>query len=385
MYRPSGGSGTSSPPARDKELGITYTTAEIFSELSRTDADKQDGLKPYFPVLGDSSLRVGDNGISGPAVNGMSLTMEELFSSCHSPFVGASLPIGEDRTKFKGNTTHNFYASEANFFGLYTPKFIGDTCVESDSTSKNRWSPYPPYRFSVEFWDVDLLKEKTRLHSHTIWYAGNLFNVYVQIVRKKGQAQLGIYLHRQSNVDPIPAASIPPLLPPAQGTKDGVLTSPDGLSHSRSISHLSPVQQPTPTQNTIHYSPSIYPSLRSSTPLTRVNTLPDSPSSTSSTSAYNLSPIPSTQTPLTPPQPYRDPRSSVSAYFTISCASATGASQTRFSSSPDVFAVSQSWGWKSSTLQTEEFIEISTQLLPSTNIFRNKEVSLRATVSVGLI
>ena len=389
-YRTNGGSGTSSPPPRDKELGVTFTTAEVlrkFSELPRTEAEKNDGFKTYFPVLGDSSLKVGDNGINCPASTKTPLSMEELFTSCHSPSAGASFS-GKDTAKSRADTatTDKFYASEANFFGLCIPRYIGTTCVESDSTGQSRWSSYPPYRFSVEFWDVDMLKEKSRLHSHTIWYAGNLFNVYVQIVRKKGQAQLGIYLHRQSNVDPIPAASIPSLLPPTQGTKDGVPNSAsEGPSHIRQTSVPSLVQQPVSTPNTIHYSPSIHPSLRSSTPLITPNhTRPDSPSSPSSTSAFNLNPIPSTLTPHTPLQPYRDPRSSISAYFAISCASATGTSQTRFSSSPDVFAVSQSWGWKSSALQTEEFVEIGTQILPATNT-RSKEGSLRATVLVGLI
>lgn len=85
-------------------------------------------------------------------------------------------------------------------------------------------------------------------------------------------------------------------------------------------------------------------------------------------------PLPSTPTqphqPLTyvslpSSQPYRDSRSSVKAYFSITCASATGTSQTRFSSAPDVFAVGQSWGWKSSTLRTEEYVEVGTGLVGS--------------------
>jgi hypothetical protein len=376
-YRPTGASGSSSPPARDKELGITFTTAELFSKLPPTEANKNDELKPYFAVLGDTSLRVGDNGTNCPVVGRMPLSMEELFTSCHSPSAGGSLPSGKDKPKPEPTITiaDKFRAFEGNFFGLLTSRYVGATCIESDSTGTSRWSPYPPYRFSVEFWDVDLLKEKSRLHSHTIWYAGNLFNVYVQIVRKKGQAQLGIYLHRQSHVDPIPGASTPLQ---TQGTKDGVPDS--SLAHIRQTSLPSLVQQPTSIQNTIHYSPSIHPSST-----TVGHTRPDSPSSPSSTSAFNLSPMPSTVTPLTPPQPYRDPRSSISAYFAISCASATGTSQTRFSSSPDVFSVSQTWGWKSSALQTEEFVEIGTQFVPATNVIRSKEVSLRATVLVGLI
>ena len=74
-----------------------------------------------------------------------------------------------------------------------------------------------------------------------------------------------------------------------------------------------------------------------------------------------------------PNQAYRDPRAAVLAYFGVTChvSGATrgeegkdsakgkgekvqgelgGAGQVRFSSAPDVFKVSQSWGWKSRDL-----------------------------------
>ena len=76
----------------------------------------------------------------------------------------------------------------------------------------------------------------------------------------------------------------------------------------------------------------------------------------------------------------------VAAYFTISCASATGASQTRFASAPDTFSVSQSWGWKSSSLRTEEYLDV-VEDAANTNSFgsRGREVSLRAVVVLGLV
>jgi hypothetical protein len=91
-----------------------------------------------------------------------------------------------------------------------------------------------------------------------------------------------------------------------------------------------------------------------------------------------------TAAPVAPPQPYRDPRPSISAYFTISCANATGSSQTRFTSSPDVFPVSQSWGWKSSSLRTEEYIDTG-YTSDASKPLPGKEVSLRATVVLGLV
>lgn len=55
-----------------------------------------------------------------------------------------------------------------------------------------KWTPFPPVRFGVEFWGVNGLREKGRLHSQTIWYAGSLYNVYVQVVRKKDGKDKGL-------------------------------------------------------------------------------------------------------------------------------------------------------------------------------------------------
>lgn len=47
------------------------------------------------------------------------------------------------------------------------------------------------------------------------------------------------------------------------------------------------------------------------------------------------------------------------AYFSITCASALGTALIRFSSSPDSFTLSQSWGWKSSALRSEEYLAVA--------------------------
>ena len=303
--------------------------------------------------------------------------MEDLFNPSHLTAHNYPRAAG-----VHGTSLTNMSTTEENFFGIINARYSGHRCIESDSTGKFRWSPFPPFRFSVEFWDIDLLKEKSRLHSQTIWYAGSLFNVYVQIVRKKGQAQLGIYLHRQSIVD-IPACSAPSLVTPTQTTEDGHFTIWRQL-HARHPSPPSTVNVPSsPT----HYSSSIHPLTRSTTPSTngnhaRPSSPPSSPSSPPLTYPSISGTNPPTQTTPAPQQPYRDPRTSISAYFAISCASATGSSQTRFSSSPDVFSVSQSWGWKSSTLRTEDFIGI--QPLPNLSV-RRDEISFRATVLLGLV
>ncbi|KAF8973826.1 hypothetical protein BDZ97DRAFT_1912281 [Flammula alnicola] len=371
-------------PTRDKELGITSTTADILLKISgaeQSDNANAERSKSYFPIFADSSLRIGDNGSNAP---GTPLSMEELFNPSQAP----AQRLSRLSEQAPPSPTH-ISTTEDTFFGIFIRRFSGQACVDSDPTAKSRWSSYPPYRFSVEFWDVDLLKEKSRLHSQTIWHAGSLFNVYVQIVRKKGQAQLGIYLHRQSNVDPIPASSAP--LSQIQSSRDGmdgILTgSFERQGHHRqpSLPSLLSGTHPAPS-NPAHYSPSIHPPSRSTTPSVNPNhARPSSPPSPSSPASSSLTfgTVPSTLSTPAPQQPYRDPRPAVSAYFAISCASATGSSQTRFSSSPDVFSVSQSWGWKSSTLRTEDFVEVGSQ--PLSNLARSEQVSLRATVLLGLV
>ena len=343
---------TSSPsPPNDKELGLCVSTAEILSRISnppKQQSTVNEKDKVYYPVAQDSSLRIGDsNGIEGAS-------MDQLFD----------LPASPPGRKFPSRAA----TSETNFFGLKAERKTAVECVASDATGKARWSPYPPYRFAVEFWDIDSLKEKSRLHSHTIWYAGNLFNVYVQVVRKKG-IQLGIYLHRQSSVDSIPAPSAT------------VQTGTRGeRNHNRVPSlprqFISSVSSPT-----VRHSPSMQP-VRSGTPSS------PSPASSNFHTTYQSSgnTIPAISPPVSPAQPYRDPRSSVSVYFSISCTSTTGSSITRFTSVPDVFSVSQSWGWKSSSLRPDEMGEVGADGQPvKAPVPAPKELSLRATIILGVV
>lgn len=329
-------------------------------------------------------MRVGDNGQAGTATKDIS--MDDLFALTQSP------------TRSKSSTTAitdpQEVLSEATFFGLLPNQYPATSCSQIDPTGTAQWSPYPPFRFGVEFWDLDNLKEKQRLHSQTIWYAGSLFNVYVQMVKKKGQPQLGIYLHRQSSIDPIPPFSSP-----------SPTFTDIGRQHTRgpSLPSNNPIpNSPPPTApaspGPLHYSPSIHPPIRSTTPLSRVPTSSSLPSPSSfprSAAPWAHGPTlpssPFTLPGISPDQPYRDPRASITAYFTICCASPTGNAQTRFSSAPDVFKVSQSWGWKSGSLRGEE--ATTENILGSSKGTLGDDKgsgsdlssSLRATVILGLV
>ncbi|KAF9284424.1 hypothetical protein BGZ68_004698 [Mortierella alpina] len=60
-----------------------------------------------------------------------------------------------------------------------------------------RYSLYAPFRFSVAF-KVDSLRENVRVYSNTVFYAGSYWNVYIQKLPPAQQGiQLGVYLHRQ--------------------------------------------------------------------------------------------------------------------------------------------------------------------------------------------
>jgi hypothetical protein len=58
------------------------------------------------------------------------------------------------------------------------------------------YTEYPPFRFSAEFPNPRFLKEKKRVYSRTVSYAGSLWNIYIQKVRSAKNVQLGVYLHR---------------------------------------------------------------------------------------------------------------------------------------------------------------------------------------------
>ncbi|KAL6153974.1 hypothetical protein ACJQWK_01629 [Exserohilum turcicum] len=58
------------------------------------------------------------------------------------------------------------------------------------------YTEFPPFRFSAEFPNPRFLKEKKRVYSRTVSYAGSLWNIYIQKVRSAKNIQLGVYLHR---------------------------------------------------------------------------------------------------------------------------------------------------------------------------------------------
>ena len=65
-----------------------------------------------------------------------------------------------------------------------------------EKPSHRFFSCYPPFRFSVEFPNPRSAKEKKRVYSRMVWYAGSMWNVYIQKLHGSRSVQLGVYLHR---------------------------------------------------------------------------------------------------------------------------------------------------------------------------------------------
>ena len=54
------------------------------------------------------------------------------------------------------------------------------------------YTKFPPFRFAVEFPNPRTLRVKRRVYSPTFWYAGSLWNVYIQKMDTPQQNELGV-------------------------------------------------------------------------------------------------------------------------------------------------------------------------------------------------
>jgi hypothetical protein len=54
---------------------------------------------------------------------------------------------------------------------------LGKIGEDGDGDGDALWSRYEPFRFSVEFWGIDLLGEKERAYSHTVFHAGEYLGI----------------------------------------------------------------------------------------------------------------------------------------------------------------------------------------------------------------
>jgi len=264
------------------------------------------------------------------------------------------------------------------------------------------YSQFPPFRFAASFPSPRLIKEKKRVYSRTVFYAGSLWNIYIQKMRSQRNFQLGVYLHRVRERDFIDGLSIKQptsvderiglleremLLSGEQRTNGGrgSRNRPPVLAHRSSAIRTGDTRGNTPSdpsrQSTISTTSTLFPRRSqfgngSSALQTFVSFDTDSSDSDESTpleitesnvdaseiigdDALRPQPFSPPQTPALPP--YTDSRPTIKTYFKIFSHSKTGRSFSVYESAPDQFDFSQSWGWKSSSLMLDERFEESNE------------------------
>ncbi|KAF2669937.1 hypothetical protein BT63DRAFT_359158, partial [Microthyrium microscopicum] len=282
----------------------------------------------------------------------------------------------------------------------------------------NAYSKFPPFRFSAEFPAPKFLKEKKRVYSRTVFYAGSLWNIYIQKMRSaKQNFQLGVYLHRAKERDPdeLTNGNGPTTVDERIGHLEREMRMGGSDRHSlprrssagrslRRLRNASMGNQPPAntsagrSSSTLNFndSPSAASTMtlysrrardRNSMSRFSDSTMQtfigfDSDSSDSDSSgqltaledaqvdadaqsmyAQSMYSIGQNQNPTyIPPRisavpSYSDSRQTIRTYFKIYSPSKGGRLLSVYESAPDQFDFSQSWGWRSSTLMLDEGLD----------------------------
>lgn len=275
------------------------------------------------------------------------------------------------------------------------------------------YTEFPPFRFSAEFPNPRFLKEKKRVYSRTVSYAGSLWNIYIQKVRSAKNVQLGVYLHRAKDRETDEANPGNSLSQQNNGSVDeriGQLeremilrserrdtrrsaravidhaaeddTSGSGgdvdgtldsigrpLFSSNSLGRRRSANVPRLSSRSSNFpfrTVAMSPPTDSDSPSFHATTYPGSEDgsdhSDSDSDLFSTYANPSliaraqrksrTLMPTLPP--YVDGRPTIKTYFKIYSPSKGGRMLSIYESAPDRFNFSQSWGWKSSTLMLDE-------------------------------
>jgi hypothetical protein len=293
----------------------------------------------------------------------------------------------------------------------YPPRPVSAGGSNAGQPKSLAFSEFPPFRFAAEFPNPRFLKEKKRVYSRTVSYAGSLWNIYIQKVRSAKSVQLGVYLHRAKEREADETTQDSGVSQQNNGTVDArigqlereMLMRSERRERQRSTMQDNTLEDDTSgsggdldstlvsagSRNPLFSSSSL--GRRRSVPIARlssrgIHTLATSPLNAGGMesaplssalgfpdhdsdgsdeedemdSAYmnpSLTPL-AQRTRLSMPTlpPYVDGRPTIKTYFKIYSPSKGGRMLSIYESAPDRFNFSQSWGWKSSTLMLDEVI-----------------------------
>lgn len=257
---------------------------------------------------------------------------------------------------------------------------------------------FPPFRFSAEFPAAKFLKADKRVYSNTVWYAGSLWNVYVQKKESPKSTQLGIYLHRERQVDRSDDTlsgnghnnstvderinNLEREFLRRQGTRRHVIESRNyGADDTTSSNDATLVPRLTRDLDTMsglsRPVDSITKASEASLALSatgdrRFNTADAFDGDDTNDVEPHIKPykVPTLSR-------YLDARSTIKTYFKIYTPSKGGRMLSVYESAPDKFNFSQSWGWKSSNLVIDD------GAMPAEEGERVREPRLRFMVVIG--
>ncbi len=312
--------------------------------------------RKFWIPFNDSTSVMGGNPDTIAAANG-----SRLWTTRHLSRFSASIDPQDVQ-----------WASDFTTSGKDRPQAPGRS-GPSEPLPSVSYTHYPPFRFAAEFPNPKNLKEKKRVYSRTVWYAGSLWNVYIQKVETSKNTQLGVYLHRAKEKDErggfvderIGQVELLMRRNERSGRRhQQVETRTDADDDtSGSGGDVDATLVSDPVSGAISSQATAFNNLlrgdgimkASQTPGTL--TLPNLPDR-----AYNASAIGSEEEnegiiernnkkylrPALPP--YVDNRPTIKTYFKIYSPSKGGRMLSVYESAPDDFNFSQSWGWKSSTM-----------------------------------
>lgn len=366
--------------AKGKEVEMTSHDVTI-----NTSEQDRSGPAKFFIPSADCNMVMG--GASDPVVStGPTSSLLRLASRLPNVLMDPDAPWSDPTQDVDNNGAQS------------RPSSSSDLMISQQRPPPLAYTEFPPFRFAASFPAPRLLKEKKRVYSRTVFYAGSLWNIYIQKMRSNRNFQLGVYLHRAKERDISDDLTLS--RPPTSVDERIGLLEREMLLRGEQRSHRGRGSRTHPTlrQHRASATRQAEPRgsdaelTRSATGSSSTNVFSldsrgypsslqtfmsfDSDSSDSETSTLlevtddganqenttEDTTQRSTQQPFILPRmpalpPYTDSRPTIRTYFKIYSPSKAGRLLSVYESAPDQFDFSQSWGWRSSTLMLDEGLD----------------------------